>query len=1009
MALSESHPLQEELSSLRAAVARFQTEAHASALKLQRLALDTTTSTDRVVRLEAENALLQSELAVLRENPLPAADSDVKPKDDAIAELTLSLRRLNSKLSLSEEALAMETKRGVERAVNAREETMAAEEAFELAARARRREDEGRQSEARLERELEVAREETRARDHVIEEYANLVRMLEGRSPATTRNLAAASTATLVENGDGTPKDLLHAQQQQLVDLASTWETQARAFIEQLQTLEAERDKLNARLNAARAVTQELGEELAKSKMARETARIDDTSAAGMVERYMKFTQQTTLTLHTSLTSLRTRHAATTHTLSSQLSSFSTQLAATRADNERLRTALDEAGGALVRETVGRRREVGIRMRLVAREEALGKALRDALARAHDADALVEGVRAALEVLDASDAGTEGRMVLLENAVQMLVAELEEETRKRVELEKIARLEAAGLEQEPLVVDERAKPEMVTEDVSELETAVAPTADTVHAPTDDAILSRPVEADQHDRDETTPTIFVDPPVKQAPPPPNEPIPSIPSNALPPMSEPAAAADVAVAQPAAIANGPSAETSIPAAVHPPAIQAPAEGTEVSVTAVDGPRKALMESEDDSRPPMVSIDAVTPLENSNDVPPSSPPRVEPREDPRPPIVPISAVTLLETLDDVTVSSPPPIALPDSSIPPDAPVAFPSLSPTVEDVLRTPPASQEVLVAFPTPPATVVNPLPTKAPSTRHKQHPVLASLTDAGKRYDELQTAFRACHSALEELRARVGTEDEVIRVALDRLHDYLEDARVELEICVADGEVLRKGWEAIVLVGGDAENVREQEDVQRQIDAFVEKETRAQRGFRRKLADVEHDMGVLRRRMERSVVETTIKHANGAASPLSASPSSASFPTRPASPYAYTAPSPGEAATFGSVMTSPRVLRRESSITRLSLNGAAGGNPFEGLGLRVPMPAFVHPHSPTTSVASPGPSPRQRTISGVYMLGLGSGVPVARRPSGLGLGIGGMAGRAGTGVVAVGDGEAGDVE
>ncbi|KAJ7664898.1 hypothetical protein B0H14DRAFT_1061810 [Mycena olivaceomarginata] len=54
LSLSESHPLSEELSSLRALVARFQNEAHTASINLQRHALDTSAYTVRIAQLEAE-------------------------------------------------------------------------------------------------------------------------------------------------------------------------------------------------------------------------------------------------------------------------------------------------------------------------------------------------------------------------------------------------------------------------------------------------------------------------------------------------------------------------------------------------------------------------------------------------------------------------------------------------------------------------------------------------------------------------------------------------------------------------------------------------------------------------------------------------------------------------------------------------------------------------------------------------------------------------------------------
>ncbi|KAJ7754652.1 hypothetical protein DFH07DRAFT_959676 [Mycena maculata] len=71
-----------------------------------------------------------------------------------------------------------------------------------------------------------------------------------------------------------------------------------------------------------------------------------------------KFTHRTTTLLHASLAALCTRHAATIATLEANVASLTQQLCPVRRGEDRLWVALDELGSVLVRETVGRRREV---------------------------------------------------------------------------------------------------------------------------------------------------------------------------------------------------------------------------------------------------------------------------------------------------------------------------------------------------------------------------------------------------------------------------------------------------------------------------------------------------------------------------------------------------------------------------------------------------------------------------------------------------------------------------
>ncbi|KAJ7493125.1 hypothetical protein B0H11DRAFT_2228451 [Mycena galericulata] len=305
LSLSDSHPLSEELRSLRALVTRFQNEAHTSSIKLQRHALDTSSLSERLAQLEAENRALTTELAVLRDNPLPASPSGGSSQE-TVAELTLSLRRLNAKLTLTESALAEHTSfLAHERAASA-QHAHAAGEAYALAARARAREEEGLQRERALERSLVGAREEARLSDRVVGEYAALVRSLEGRSPlgsakgwtdgAGAGAGAGGSSATLVDpvpvppsspTSSPTPASSLTHSKSQLAALTDRFALETTALSARAATLQTELDIAQAQLAAARTLTAELGAEVGRAKFAAEKARVDDRSAAGMVERYM--------------------------------------------------------------------------------------------------------------------------------------------------------------------------------------------------------------------------------------------------------------------------------------------------------------------------------------------------------------------------------------------------------------------------------------------------------------------------------------------------------------------------------------------------------------------------------------------------------------------------------------------------------------------------------------------------------------------------------------------------
>lgn len=74
--------------------------------------------------------------------------------------------------------------------------------------------------------------------------------------------------------------------------------------------------------------------------------------------------------------------------------------------------------------------------------------------------------------------------------------------------------------------------------------------------------------------------------------------------------------------------------------------------------------------------------------------------------------------------------------------------------------------------------------------------------------------------------------------------------------------------------------------------------------------------------------------------------------------------PGPVPTFGNVMTSPRL--RHSPSLNFPVQSKKG-DPFASLGLRVPMPSYVLQGTPQAPQKS-------RTVSTMYMLGLGASRP-----------------------------------
>ncbi|KAJ7242338.1 hypothetical protein C8J57DRAFT_1084508, partial [Mycena rebaudengoi] len=926
-------------------------EAHASAIKFQRHALDTSSFSERIAQLEAENAQLASELAVLRANPAPSSPVATTPDTAAsTAEFTLTLRRLSAKLSLTETALQEHVAALVQANALAAQHKHSADAAYALAARTRGREEEGLQRERALERAVEQAQTETQLSDRVVTEYAALVRTLEGRSPPPSAKSWVGSTGS---NGDAgasassvTLLDSLAASKGELAELAAAHASQITALEARVASLEHELGVAESRASAAQTLTGELGDALARSKFAAEQARVDDRSAAGMVERYMKFTQQTTSALHSTLSALRTRHAATLATLHAQIAALQQQLGATRGSEERLRGALDELGGELMRETVGRRREVALRVRMVGREERVVEGLRSGVRRWEEGEDVEEGthdqrtqnlvkdVHAVLALLDddAGGAGTEGRMVLLESAVEMLVGELEGEVARRVE--------ARGAEIE------------------------------------DTLQSSP------------------PPPPALPPPPASPPPAM-RIVVPPPDAVLRSADVVLHQPSP--RAPPNDSLLYDDFDFGGDERRGETGE-AVEVEDVEDVEVKDAEDaDGTAPLQTTDTATAMEDDNATHTVDlllavenvvdDPSAGDAEHVAPAAPPLHLQLQLQTEDtenaelreeDAPVPEADPLQ-PEERLDADkAPSSVPAHTP---------------LDASPAPPAKVPE---------NDDAHPLLADLETASKRYDALQRAFRDCHLALQELRTALGPSSPTsaapakeLHAAVERLHDYTEDARVELEIRVADEQVLARGFATILQLqpgsppGADgdadvpaADTAAAQQldaDTARQIERFVRGADPVQEGFRRKLEDVEHDIAVVKSVLYAPpappplplVAPTTPEEASsGWAAWIRGSRSGTPAPGSPA--YA-------ETPTFGSVMTSPRLRKTSSSVSLLGAVAGREGNPFAGLGLRVPMPSYAGGGGDADDV--PVVKPRQRTISGVYMVGLGAAG--ARRPSGLG--------------------------
>ena len=265
---------------------------------------------------------------------------------------------------------------------------------------------------------------------------------------------------------------------------------------------------------------------------------------------------------------------------------------------------------------------------------------------------------------------------------------------------------------------------------------------------------------------------------------------------------------------------------------------------------------------------------------------------------------------------------------------------------------------------------------------KRRELLEKLSSVKSRYDDLQKAFRGCHTTLKELTKSLSLIPQsdaiaLVRITVQRLDDFNEDTRVELEIRSADEERVTQAFQTLLRVKGAITSEEEMVDLEEKVTAFIEGTdklvSRAMGQFSQKLDDLTHDIASIKAFIhdlpddipeppKSSSTWTTFTTAFLGQRP----------PSRPVSP----------APTFGSVMTTPR-LRHSPSLPQLHKSPTLElADPLAGLNLRIPIPAPI-PSSPP--VARP-PSRQQRTVSGMHMLGFGyRGGPLgspntSRRPS-----------------------------
>lgn len=513
--LPTSHPLILELSSLRGQLAQYQHSSHTSQIQLQGSRLETTILKDQNASLSSTLSALQAELDILRQHPSAPL---LKPDSTTLAELSLAHRRLSAKLDITEGSLSATklelaaARQEISRLGREREGDRAAINEF-------RRVEEEREEELVWERgERRKAEEQKKLRyvpclsladgsDLALKEYSTLVHTLDPAalpSDAPAPLILSSPSLNQDQSPDTTPHDpresisnLLQGQQgvHRLVD----------DFVALMTAKEKEITRMSSRVDelelSLSSVTKQLEEETAlrvECLEQRDQVLRDDLSASRVVERYMSFTQKTHATIHMHLDNLRARSTATQASLRKENMEYQARLALEVQRGARLRGAVEEMAEGLSRETAGRRREVALRLKMIAAEEKRERKVEiwlDRVRRAREGaegavlepDALEglvdEGVEAVAE--DRMDVGREkrqawrgllgrkraasfaavdressvARVLLAEELVNTLVQDLQVETERRIDLEKQRVL---------LLAKEAASGEIVKEDGDDL-------------------------------------------------------------------------------------------------------------------------------------------------------------------------------------------------------------------------------------------------------------------------------------------------------------------------------------------------------------------------------------------------------------------------------------------------------------------------------------------------------------------------------------------------------------
>jgi hypothetical protein len=240
---------------------------------LQRHSLDASHALEHNYALEQENTRLREELETLRAHP----DTTPQSASLQVPELTLALRKLSSKLTYTEQTLSSRST-DLAHAQSELKKAQDEREAFlKIIQTAHTRLEASESREREWQRRARSAEEGKKLGDTVLEEYAALVRKLEGR-PSTSheREHSAVKRPLLTSISDDSHPQFLADQnvenEQLVLDLSHS---------------RSENELLRAQLDAERRRSEADRESLGKIITELDQYRADDSTAAKMVSRYM--------------------------------------------------------------------------------------------------------------------------------------------------------------------------------------------------------------------------------------------------------------------------------------------------------------------------------------------------------------------------------------------------------------------------------------------------------------------------------------------------------------------------------------------------------------------------------------------------------------------------------------------------------------------------------------------------------------------------------------------------